>query len=153
MSVDRHGPWVALVETILVINNWRAFSRLDELLRVRIFLFEIVSPMYFLYYLLVLVFYFFDLFLQIFKLLMQVCYLLSSPRVPLVINPSRRSQIGLIANWMKFIAFSKSLAHLKWILLLIGNIIKFSRVNHSRNFKFPKKFEIKWIQKLIWREH
>jgi hypothetical protein len=102
-----------LVETILVINNWRAFSRLDELLRVRIFLFEIVSPMYFLYYLLVLVFYFFNLFLQIFKLLMQVCYLLSSPRVPLVINPSRRGQIGLIANWMKFIAFSKSLAHLK----------------------------------------
>ena len=126
MSIDGHSSWVALIKTILIIHNRRAFSCVNELFGIRVFFFEVVRSMYFLYYLFILILHFLNLFFQIFKLLVQVRYLLSSPRIPLVIHSGRRSQIGLIANWVKLIAFSKSLAHLKWILLLIGNFINSS---------------------------
>lgn len=67
----------------------------------------------FLYNLLVLIFDFLYFFLQILELLVQVRYLLSSPRVPLIVNSSRRSYISLVSNCVELVAFSKPLAHLK----------------------------------------
>lgn len=123
VCVYGHCSRIAGIVPVFVIDYGRSFAGWNILLGVSIFLFEIVSLVNFLYYFLIFILDFLDFFLQVLKLLMQMRYLLSSSRVPLIINSSGRSQISFVAHSLRVTAFSKALTHLKIHYCYKGKIL------------------------------
>lgn len=123
MSINRHGSRIARCIPIFIIYNRWSFICCNILLSIRVFLFKVICFMYFLYYLLIFVLYFFYFFLEIFKLLMEMGYLLCSTWVFLIVDSCWWRNICFISGSVHVTAFSKALAHLNTIIVIYTNLI------------------------------
>ena len=123
MSINRHGSRITRCIPIFIIYNRWSFICCNILLSIRVFLFKVICFMYFLYYLLIFVLYFFYFFLEIFKLLMEMGYLLCSTWVFLIIDSCWWRNICFISGPVHVTAFSKALAHLNTIIVIYTNLI------------------------------
>lgn len=113
VCIYRHSSWETRLVSVLIMYNGRFCPWPYVLLCISILFLKIVCLINFLYDFLVFILNFFYLFFKILKLLMQMCYLLSSARVSLLVYSSWRSQPRCVAYFRTFASLSESLTHFK----------------------------------------
>lgn len=111
-STNRHSSIISLI-IILKMHNRRSFSSNNIFFCICIFFLKVISHMNLFYNLLVFILDLFDFFLKILKLLMEMCYLLCSSWIFLIIYSSWRRQSSCITWLGDFIPLSKPLIHFK----------------------------------------
>lgn len=109
-TTNRHSSRISLI-IILKVYNRRSFSRNNIFLGICIFFLKIISLMNLLDNFLIFILYLFYFFLEILKLLMEMCYLLCSSWIFLIINTCWRCQSGCIAGFGNLVTLSKPLIH------------------------------------------